>query len=259
MVDIARRVVPLCADVVRRLAEISRAALENDPLALMKSDVRALLRLPCGLRPRRMLRAHHARGVRRERAAHRALPRGAAPGVPRRAARPRWHDAAGRARLRARRPDQGAHRHHQLAHRQAACGVRPQPERRRRGPFPRGDGGGRARARHPRGAHHQLQRVRLEPRRATFPIRIFSTTSCCATTTRPLPFPTRSSYGQLPEDEEVDGGVAHREACERARGEGALHGSAEGGEGRRLSTWPRRTRSTRSCATRCARTTRTNA
>ena len=129
--------------VVRRLAAAETPPREGSagPHGARRAPV---LRRARGPRPGCVLRAHRARRVQGERQAHRALPVGPASRVRRRADR---RDARGgrRARLRARRPHQGPHRHDQRPRRQAACRVRAQPRRRRGGPFPRGDGGGRAR------------------------------------------------------------------------------------------------------------------
>ena len=164
MVDIARRVVPFVRHVVRRMAahdaQVGTRRQKRVPELRGGAPV---LRRARGLGPRRVLRPHHAGGVRRERAAHRAVPVRPAPRVRGRVDR---RDAGGgrRARLRARGTHQGAHRHHQRLGRQAARRVHAQPGRRRGGPVPRGDGGGRARVHGARGPHHQLERVRAEPR-----------------------------------------------------------------------------------------------
>ena len=220
MIDIARRVVPLCAATCADWRGLTRA-LEKDPLAFLKRDARPCFDCHVGPRPRRLLRGRHAGGVRPERAAHRALPRRQPPRVRRRAD---GGNAGGRrrARLRAGGTAEGAHRHHQLACRQAARRVLARPVRRRRRVLPRGDRGWGERARHPRGPHRECQRVRLEPRHRR---------------ARPGPaaqlphallrhhhlHPARGDRSRAARGRRGHGGVAHGQARLGPRRQGALH------------------------------------
>ena len=202
-----------------------------------------VLRRARGLGPRRVLRPHHAGGVRRERAAYRAVPVRPAPRVRGRVDR---RDAGGgrRARLRARGTHQGTHRHHQRPGRQAARRVHAQPGRRRGGPVPRGDGGGRARVHGARGPHHQLERVRAEPRQGRARRRPAAHVPA-ALLRRHHVHPARGHPARRARGPRSHGGMAHREAGQPPRCEGALH--ARRRRARRPSSWawPRRTRSTR--------------
>ena len=189
-----------------------------------------MLRRARGPGPRRVLRPHHAGGVRRERAAHRAVPVRPAPRVRGRVDR---RDAGGgrRARLRARGTHQGTHRHHQRPGRQAARRVHAQPGRRRGGPVPRGDGGGRARVHGARGPHHQLERVRAEPRQGRARRRPAAHVPA-ALLRRHHVHPARGHPARRARGPRSHGGMAHREAGQPPRREGALHRAAEGREGR---------------------------
>ena len=106
---------------------------------------------------------------------------------------------------------------------------------------------GGARAHGARGPHHQLQRVRLEPRHrrarsgpaAQLPAALLR---------RHHLHPARGDRARAARGRRGHGGLAHREAGQPPRGQGALHRAAEGGEGRASWPWPRPTRSTRSHA-----------
>ena len=65
MVDIARRVVPLCAASCADWRQLKRR-LEKDPLAPMTGECKPVLRRPCGLGAGCLLREDHPRGLPRK-------------------------------------------------------------------------------------------------------------------------------------------------------------------------------------------------
>ena len=214
---------------LRRLAR-ARPRAGKGSARFFEARRQTLLRLPRGPGPRRLLRGHYARGVRRERAAHRALPGRQPPRVCRRADR---GNAGGRRRagLRARGTAEGAHRHHQLARRQAARRVLPRSVRRRRRVLPRGDRGRGERAHHSRGTHRERQRVRLEPRHRR--ARSGSAAQLPHALLRHHHLhPARGDRARTARGRRGHGGVAHGQARLGPRRQGALLRPAEGGEGR---------------------------